>query len=138
MDYLKNITNPKAKANILKLIGKSKDILAKDDAISAKQYKKNRRANYLSLVKQFEKLGTEDEEEINPVDERGKFGMTALHCAIQSGDVLKVNELLESGARLDIKDNAGKTAIDYGYRTGDIEIITSLERSRKKREEVAV
>lgn len=62
-----------------------------------------------------------------PVDAQNKYGLTALNVAAQHGFVPLVDDLLKHGARPDIGDNNGRTALleitavpyDYRYNWSD-------------------
>ena len=55
-------------------------------------------------------------------------GRTALHCAVYSGDdPAKVRLLLDYGADKTIRDNNGRTALDYAKTSNRTECIKLLE-----------
>jgi ankyrin repeat protein len=56
------------------------------------------------------------------VDAQGKDGITALMFATQSGNKKMILLLLDSKANLSLKDNSGKTALDYAKLSKDKEI----------------
>ncbi len=47
------------------------------------------------------------------INTRDRLGMTALHLAVLQGDDITANQLVNLGADLTIRDNKGKTALDY-------------------------
>jgi len=63
------------------------------------------------------------------VNSEGKFARrTILHCAAAQGDVDFVHDLVENkGAKIKVKDNEGKTPIDYATETNKIELAEYLE-----------
>jgi serine/threonine-protein phosphatase 6 regulatory ankyrin repeat subunit B len=65
--------------------------------------------------------------EVNRQDE--VFGLTALMQAIRAGDSEAVKLLLSSGARLDIRDKAGRTAADHANEAGNREIVEMIRRA---------
>jgi hypothetical protein len=63
------------------------------------------------------------EVEVAPsIDAQGKGGQTQLHRAVIAGDLALVSELLQKGARTDIEDQVGMTALDRArFRADDSE-----------------
>jgi hypothetical protein len=55
-------------------------------------------------------------------------GKTAIHLASESGDIATFNFLLEHGARIDVKDQNGKTPVDIAKRFGHRRIENELEK----------
>jgi hypothetical protein len=53
------------------------------------------------------------------INELGKGGKTALHRAVIAGDLDLVSDLLSRGARKDIEDRAGMTALDRALFRAD-------------------
>lgn len=79
-----------------------------------------RRTNRLDMMKLLIGAGTD----VNRQDE--VFGQTPLMQAIRIGDSRAVNMLLDAGARLDLRDKAGKTPTDYANASGDGAILQMI------------
>ncbi|RYX80659.1 hypothetical protein EON83_27685 [bacterium] len=62
-----------------------------------------------------------DHSDINA--QEAKFGATALHLAIENGNVPLVTLLLKAGARRDIATKTGKTAVDTAAISKNLDII---------------
>lgn len=127
MDIFSKVTNEKAKENLLKFLGKEKK--SSKDGITPKQWKKGKKESIIQLREKYEKEFPSKKKmqvEVNEVDKKGEYGMTALHIAIQDGNLQKIKELIEAGADISIKDNAGHNALDKAQRLGNKEILDYL------------
>jgi len=64
------------------------------------------------------------------VNSQGKFAKrTILHCAAAQGDTEFVHELVdEKKAKIKVKDNEGKTPVDYAKQTTHLELAEFLEQ----------
>jgi ankyrin repeat protein len=63
------------------------------------------------------------------VNSEGKFARrTILHCAAAQGDTDFVHDLVETkGAKIRVKDNEGKTPVDYAKQTNNNVLAEYLE-----------
>lgn len=59
------------------------------------------------------------------------FGETALHKAAEQGDLESVKILIQAGARKDIKNNKGLTALDLAKKDNKIAVVEFLQTSHK-------
>lgn len=124
MNIFSRVTNIKAKENLLRFLGRENKY--PKDGITIKQWKREKKKSISQLQ---EKYGREQPKskssqvEVNSVDKKGEYGMTALHLAIQDGNFEKIKELVEAGADIKIKDNAGHNALDKAQRLGDKDIL---------------
>jgi len=67
------------------------------------------------------------------VNSEGKFAQrTILHCAAAQGDTTFVYELVGKDARIRVKDNEGKTPIDYALTTNNNELAEYLEQNSRR------
>ena len=57
-------------------------------------------------------------------------GWTALHCAAYNGYLAIAKRLLEGGADWTLKDNGGRTALDYARSQGKSEVVALLSEPR--------
>jgi hypothetical protein len=105
------------------------DISAKDTEYSRYQLQQEqersrlqqrRKAARFDMMKLLIGAGTD----VNRQDE--VFGQTPLMQAIRAGDLQAVNMLLDAGARLDLRDKAGKTPADYANASGDSAILQMI------------
>jgi len=64
------------------------------------------------------------------VNSEGKFARrTILHCAAAQGDTMFVHDLVEQKqSKIRVKDNEGKTPIDYAKQTNNLELAEFLEQ----------
>ena len=58
------------------------------------------------------------------------YGRTALHYAAINGSLASATRLLEGGADLTLRDNAGKTALDLARSRGKSEVVALLSQPR--------
>ncbi|ETO25152.1 ankyrin repeat protein [Reticulomyxa filosa] len=67
------------------------------------------------------------------VNSAGKFARrTILHCAVAQGDIEFVHFLVESkNAKVNMKDNEGKTSIDYARQINNKNLIEYLESVKR-------
>ena len=65
----------------------------------------------------------------NPLNERGKFGRAAIHDAVATGDVNKVDLMLKEGADPFITDNNGHTPYMMAKMNGDNNMLKHLRKS---------
>jgi uncharacterized protein len=105
------------------------DISAKDTEYSRYQLQQEqersrlqqrRKAARFDMMKLLIGAGTD----VNRQDE--VFGQTPLMQAIRAGDLQAVKMLLDAGARLDLRDKAGKTPADYANASGDSAILQMI------------
>ena len=66
------------------------------------------------------------------LEKKNKIGDTALILASEKGHVEVVKALLDAGAKVDEKNNDGKTAIDFTYH---VKIKTMLNDALRKQKE---
>jgi hypothetical protein len=64
------------------------------------------------------------------INERGRYGYTALHRAVLEHDVAAVKDLLGQGARTDLCDNSGMTPIQKARLEGYKDLVTILRTNR--------
>ena len=57
-------------------------------------------------------------------------GVTALHSAAYHGRLAIATRLLEGGADLTLRDNDGKTALDWARSQGKSEVVALLSQPR--------
>lgn len=57
------------------------------------------------------------------INQRGENGVTALHLAVAKGDPGMVKLLLSRGADPGIKDNSGRTAIDFAKKNNQLKLL---------------
>jgi len=62
------------------------------------------------------------------LDSPGPLGYTLLHCAVLSGDIDSVGDLLERGASVDSRTEEGKTPMDFAISLGYEEIAELLRQ----------
>jgi ankyrin repeat protein len=65
--------------------------------------------------------------DVNRQDE--VLGLTSLMQAVRISDPEAVNILLDAGARIDLKDKAGRTAADHATEAGNREIVELIRRA---------
>lgn len=124
MNIFSRVTNLKAKENLLKFLGREQKYSQFGKTV--KQWKREKKKSISQLREKYEKEhpGSKSSQvEVNSVDKKVEYGMTALHLAIQDGNFEKVKELVEAGADIKIKDNAGHNALDKAQRLGDKDIL---------------
>jgi len=68
----------------------------------------------------YKPVGNNSKVDVNVQD---KNGVSALIIAVNNGNENIVRKLLQAGAKIDLKDNAGKTAKDYAYNKPEILLI---------------
>jgi ankyrin repeat protein len=88
-------------------------------------------ANYIEVMNLLIDGGEQGISDINAQDENG---MTSLMIAIQRQDMEALELLLKENADLSIKDNQGKTAMDYvnkESKDGEYKIETLLKKYKK-------
>jgi ankyrin repeat protein len=61
------------------------------------------------------------------IDQRGRFGMTRLHRAVEDGDIELVRELLSAGADKTLQDTSGDTPLEIASQLGHLELIPLLK-----------
>lgn len=61
------------------------------------------------------------------VNQRGENGVTALHLAVVKGDVDSVKLLLAQGADPDIKDDSGRTALDFAKQNNNLGLLRIMD-----------
>lgn len=68
------------------------------------------------------------------INSQNELGNTLLHKATNRGDIQAVARLLQMGADVSIKNNAGKTAIDWAVEDGEDEILELLSNAEIDKE----
>ena len=68
--------------------------------------------DYSNIIKQLKKYGC-------CVDDKNKNGVTALHLAVQYGNITLVKALIENGANIHAIDDAGNAPLHYAMCTGE-------------------
>ena len=58
------------------------------------------------------------------------YGQTALHLAAYRGHLASATRLLEGGADLTLRDNDGKTALDWARQYHKSEVVALLSQPR--------
>lgn len=67
------------------------------------------------------------------VNQRGENGVTALHLAVVKGNVDIVKLLLAQGADPDIKDNSGRTALDFAKQNNNLGLLRIMDAEHVER-----
>ncbi len=63
------------------------------------------------------------------VNQRGENGVTALHLAALKGNADSAGILLAQGADPDIKDDSGRTALDFAKQNNDLKLLKMMNTS---------
>lgn len=60
------------------------------------------------------------------INQRGENGITALHLAVLKGNAGSVSTLLAHGADPGIKDDSGRTALDFARKNKDLKLVRMM------------